>query len=261
MLKCLTEIQLTLFIEGKLSKTEVGKICQHIAKCKYCYRILADIIELEELEADSLLPQLARQEIDNAFQAAEKLIESKVKYLPTISRIKNCHQTESEPESNMFSGRIIPTTGFSKNSVNFDISSFNPSCVEKNQKNLSPPVRNQEILSSQSVEAKMGIATMYEELIKFLAPFLPFLMNAGNKVFDGMNTKAGEDAWDKSKAVWAKLKPKIETKPAALEAAEDVASSPNDKDLQIVLRVQLKKLLEQDQLLAREVAQIMQVNI
>ena len=54
----------------------------------------------------------------------------------------------------------------------------------------------------------MGIATMYEELIKFLAPFLTFLMNTGNKVFDGVvfdgvNAKAGEDAWNKSKAVWA----------------------------------------------------------
>ena len=114
MLKCLTEIQLTLFIEGKLSKTEVGKIYHHIAKCKYCYRILADMIELEELEADGLLPQLAREEIDNAFQAVERLIQSKVKYLPIISRIRNCHQTESQPELNMFSGRIIPTTGFSK---------------------------------------------------------------------------------------------------------------------------------------------------
>ena len=97
-------------------------------------------------------------------------------------------------------------------------------------------------------------------LTKFLAPFLPFLMNVGNKVFDGAVAKAGEDAWDKAKAVWAKLQPKVETKPAALEAAADVAKAPDDEDLRVALRVQLKKLLEQDELLAQEIARIMQRN-
>ncbi|MEI2583109.1 hypothetical protein [Scytonema sp. PRP1] len=97
-------------------------------------------------------------------------------------------------------------------------------------------------------------------LTKFLAPFLPFLMNVGNKVFDGAVAKAGEDAWDKAKAVWAKLQPKVETKPAALEAAADVAKAPDDEDLRVVLRVQLKKLLEQDEFLAQEIARIMQEN-
>ncbi|WP_414589586.1 hypothetical protein [Scytonema sp. PCC 10023] len=97
-------------------------------------------------------------------------------------------------------------------------------------------------------------------LTKFLAPFLPFLMNVGNKVFDGAVAKAGEDAWDKAKAVWAKLQPKVQTKPAALEAAADVAKAPDDEDLQVALRVQLKKLLEQDELLAQEIARIMQEN-
>ncbi len=97
-------------------------------------------------------------------------------------------------------------------------------------------------------------------LTKFLAPFLPFLMNVGNKVFDGAVAKAGEDAWDKAKAVWAKLQPKVETKPAALEAAADVAKAPDDEDLRVALRVQLKKLLEQDELLAQEIARIMQEN-
>jgi hypothetical protein len=97
-------------------------------------------------------------------------------------------------------------------------------------------------------------------LTKFLAPFLPFLMNVGNKVFDSAITKAGEDAWGKAKAVWAKLQPKVATKPAALEAATDVANAPEEEDLQVALRVQLKKLLEQDEVLAQEIARIMQGN-
>ena len=97
-------------------------------------------------------------------------------------------------------------------------------------------------------------------LTKFLAPFLPFLMNVGNKVFDSVIAKVGEDAWGKAKAVWVKLQPKVETKQAALEAATNVAKAPDDEGLQVELCVQLKKLLEQDELLAQEIARIMQGN-
>ena len=60
MLKCPTEIQLTLFIEGKLTKTEARKIRQHIAKCKHCSNMLADLIKLQDLELESLLPVTTR---------------------------------------------------------------------------------------------------------------------------------------------------------------------------------------------------------
>ena len=93
-------------------------------------------------------------------------------------------------------------------------------------------------------------------LVKFLAPCLPFLMTVGNEAVSGASQKLGEDVWTKAKAIWAKLQPKLETKPAAL----DVAKAPDDENLQVALRVQLKKLLEQDELLAQEIARIMQGN-
>jgi hypothetical protein len=55
--------------------------------------------------------------------------------------------------------------------------------------------------------------------------------------------------------VQGKLKPKVEAKESALEAAQDVAQSPEDEDAQAALRVQLKKLLTEDQSLAEEVSQ------
>ncbi|MEH2004155.1 hypothetical protein [Nostoc sp.] len=93
-------------------------------------------------------------------------------------------------------------------------------------------------------------------LVKFLAPYLPFLLNVGNKAVEGASKKVGEDVWIKAKAIWDKLHPKVEAKEAAKEAATDVAQKPEDEDLQASLRVQLKKILEADTALAEEIAKI-----
>ncbi len=95
-------------------------------------------------------------------------------------------------------------------------------------------------------------------LTTFLAPFLPSLMKLGNKAAEAAAGKFGEDAWNKAKAIWEKLHPKVEAKEAASEAATDVANNPEDEDLQAALRVQLKKLLQQDEALTKAIAQIME---
>ena len=97
-------------------------------------------------------------------------------------------------------------------------------------------------------------------LVKFLAPCLPFLLKVGNKAVEGASEKVGEDVWNKAKAIWAKLRPKVEAKEAAKEAVIDVAQKPEDKDLQASLRVQLKKILDADTALAEEIAQILQAS-
>ncbi len=95
-------------------------------------------------------------------------------------------------------------------------------------------------------------------LVKILAPCLPFLMTVGNKAVEGASQKMGEDAWNKAKALWAKLQPKVKAKEAAKEASGDVAQNPEDEDSQAALRVQLKKILSADPELAAEIAQILQ---
>ena len=55
--------------------------------------------------------------------------------------------------------------------------------------------------------------------------------------------------------MWNKLWPKIENKPAALEAAEDLARMPDDTDAQGAFSLQLKKMFAEDQELARGVAE------
>jgi hypothetical protein len=99
-------------------------------------------------------------------------------------------------------------------------------------------------------------------LTAFISPFLPFLLKLGGKAAEKATETAagkfGEAAWNKAQAVWEKLSPKVESKEAAKEAATDVANHPEDEDLQIALRVQLKKLLEQDEDLFKTIAQIFQ---
>jgi hypothetical protein len=89
-----------------------------------------------------------------------------------------------------------------------------------------------------------------------LAPSLPYLLASGQKAVEEIGKEAGGEVWHAAKLVWERLRPKIEGRPAALEAAEDLASTPTDEDALAVLRVQLKKLLTEDESLAAEVARI-----
>ena len=95
-------------------------------------------------------------------------------------------------------------------------------------------------------------------LVKILAPCLPFLMTVGNKAAEGASQKVGEDIWNKAKAIWGKLQPKVKAKEAAQEAAGDVAKNPEDEDSQVALRVQLKKILEANPELAEEITKILE---
>ncbi|NEO50455.1 MAG: hypothetical protein F6K55_42765 [Moorea sp. SIO4A3] len=94
-------------------------------------------------------------------------------------------------------------------------------------------------------------------LVKFLAPCLPFLLKAGNKVVEGALQTLGEDVWRKATAVWGKLQPKLEAKPLAKGAVEELANSPDDPDALDVLQKQLKKLLEQEPELAKDLAELL----
>lgn len=95
-------------------------------------------------------------------------------------------------------------------------------------------------------------------LTAFLAPFLPSLVKAGEKAVEKAADAVSDEAFKYAKALWDKLKPGVEAKPAAKEAAEEVATHPDDDDALASLRLQLRKLLEQDQGLADDLARIWQ---
>lgn len=101
----------------------------------------------------------------------------------------------------------------------------------------------------------MDISELAHTVAVYLTPFLPYLVKASEKAAEEAGKKFGGEAWDKAKSVWAKLGPKVEAKPAALDAVQDVAASSSDEDAIDSLRLQLKKLLKDDDQLASDIAQ------
>ncbi len=99
------------------------------------------------------------------------------------------------------------------------------------------------------------------QLVQFLAPYLPYLLKglklAGQEAARKLGEKASEGGFEQAKALWDKLRPKVEAKPAALEAAQDAAAHPDDEDALAALRRQLKKLLAEDDSLAQELARLL----
>jgi hypothetical protein len=100
----------------------------------------------------------------------------------------------------------------------------------------------------------MDIGALASSLTTALVPLLPYLLKAGEKAAEETGKTVADQSLEWAKSLWAKLKPKVDAKPAALEAAQDAARTANDEDAQAALRVQLKKLLAEDQSLAEEVS-------
>ncbi len=100
----------------------------------------------------------------------------------------------------------------------------------------------------------MGLQLL-QQLTAFLA-FLPYLLKAGEQAAEEAGKKPGEAAWEQTKAIWGKLRPEVEARPAMQEAVRDVAGAPDDPDAQVALRLQLKKLLTEDRALAAEITHL-----
>jgi hypothetical protein len=93
-------------------------------------------------------------------------------------------------------------------------------------------------------------------LASFLAPFMRYLLKAGEPLAEEAARKINEKAWVYAKALWARLRPKVDQEPTARAAAEDLADDPDDEDRLAALRVQLKKLLAADPALAKEMTSV-----
>jgi hypothetical protein len=99
---------------------------------------------------------------------------------------------------------------------------------------------------------------MEAALVAALAPFLPYLVRAGQRAGGQVADELGDAAGQLAKDLWARLRPGVEEKPAAKEAVEDVAARPDDERARGALELQLEKLLRGDQGLARELAQMLE---
>ena len=103
----------------------------------------------------------------------------------------------------------------------------------------------------------MDIGALASSVTTALVPLLPYLLKAGEKAAEETGKAAANQSLEWGKSLWSKLKPKVEAKPEALEAAQDIAHHPDDQDAQAAFRRQLRKLLTEDQSLAEEVGRLL----
>jgi hypothetical protein len=94
-------------------------------------------------------------------------------------------------------------------------------------------------------------------LVTILAPALPFLQRVGEEVAAEAGRVLGADAWERARRLWDRLAGAVTERPAAREAAADVAAAPQDADAVAAFRHQLRKLLEADPELARDVESLL----
>lgn len=102
----------------------------------------------------------------------------------------------------------------------------------------------------------MDIPQFAAKLAEYLAPFLPYLISAGETAAKKASEKFGEAAWNQAVTLWQKLKPKVEEKPLLKEATEDLKENQENEDAQATFRRQLTKLFEADVPFAKSVEEI-----
>jgi hypothetical protein len=103
----------------------------------------------------------------------------------------------------------------------------------------------------------MDIATLAPQAVAFLAPFLPYLLKAGEAAAAEAGKKFGVDAWERAKKVWGWIGGKVMGRAAGKEAAEDVAADPKNEDALGAFRLQLTKALQGDPKLADEIGKLL----
>ena len=109
----------------------------------------------------------------------------------------------------------------------------------------------------------MDIANLAADTAKFLAPFLPYLIKGGKAAakaaFEHIGEKFSDAEWDKAETLWQKIWPKAQkktvTKANIEEAGDDIRKDPESEDARQILRLQLKKLLTEDDELRQFVAE------
>ena len=102
------------------------------------------------------------------------------------------------------------------------------------------------------------VAALAQAACAFVLPHLPTLLGkASEGAASEIGKKAAGETLSWATALWGKLFPKLQAKPAALDSLNDVSHESSDADTQAAFRQQVKKLLLEDDVLAQEVKQIL----
>ncbi len=98
----------------------------------------------------------------------------------------------------------------------------------------------------------MDISTLAQNIVTFLAPFLPSLLKAGEKAAEELGKKAVDEAWEQAKALWERLRRKKNVE----QVAQTAAALPDNQALRDALREEIARALQEDGALRQEVARL-----
>lgn len=104
----------------------------------------------------------------------------------------------------------------------------------------------------------MDLVVLAGVLTAALRPFIRGFRSKGDDLMEDAGRRTAESAHDLAKRIWSKLDPEVQKTPSAIEAADELAVAPTDDDAAAVFRVQIRKLLERDPNLARELAHLVE---
>jgi tetratricopeptide (TPR) repeat protein len=85
-------------------------------------------------------------------------------------------------------------------------------------------------------------------------PLLPYLLRAGERAAEEAGRRIAGDAWETIKTLW----PRLRARAPVRQAAQDLASTPDDPDAQAAFRYQLRRALTEDPALATKLAGLLQ---
>ncbi len=95
------------------------------------------------------------------------------------------------------------------------------------------------------------------QLVQFLAPYLPSLVEglklAGQEAAKKLGEKAGEQSFEQAKALWDKLRHKKNVE----QVAQTAAALPDNQALREALREEIARALAEDPALAHELARLL----
>ncbi len=94
---------------------------------------------------------------------------------------------------------------------------------------------------------------MEAAVVALLAPFLPHLVKVGESLAEDAARALATEAGKHAKAIWARLRPRLEEQPGRLKPATDAAERPDDDAARGALLYQLREIFEGDPDFAAEI--------
>jgi len=98
----------------------------------------------------------------------------------------------------------------------------------------------------------MDIQALAQQMASFLMPLLPSLLKVGDKAAEEVSKKIGDEAWDRAKALWERLR----RKKAVEQVAQTAAALPDNQALREALREEIARALQEDGALREEIARL-----